>query len=235
MASTGTYYIDTADFSTATAVWIDATLTTKAPDGYYSFEGNYRQQSSGILTAISTCTAPIVCISYNVEIPEVDTVTISYYDCNNNFVPLEALTGPDNIQFCAKEGTVLTVPSGTSTITGNGNCTTPSVVNVYVTNNSSSGYVYVNSVAIDTIPLSTVSGDFPLTSDQNLQGQTTNTSSAANIYVGFSTPTDCPIQVVDTYGVIQCTVSPGGEYFTVDLSGPGALNINVLEQGTACS
>ena len=70
-------------------------------------------------------TAPIVCISYNVEIPEVDTVTISYYDCNNNFVPLEALTGPDNIQFCAKEGTVLTVPNGTSVVTAVGSCGSP--------------------------------------------------------------------------------------------------------------
>lgn len=77
-------------------------------------------------------TAPIVCISYNVEIPEVDTVTISYYDCNNNFVPLEPLTGPDNIQFCAKEGTVLTVPNGTSVVTAVGSCGTtiaPTLIN----------------------------------------------------------------------------------------------------------
>ena len=63
-----------------------------------------------------------VCISYKVEIPKVDTVTISYYDCNNNPVVLEPLTGPDSIQFCAKEGTVLRVPDNTSVITSLGNC-----------------------------------------------------------------------------------------------------------------
>ena len=82
--------------------------------------------------APTTTEAPIVCISYNVEIPEVDTVTISYYDCNNNFVPLEPLTGPDAIQFCAKEGTILTVPSGTSIVTALGSCGAISTVSVLV-------------------------------------------------------------------------------------------------------
>jgi hypothetical protein len=83
---------------------------------------------TGITTTTSststttTTEAPIACISYNVEIPEVNTVTISYYDCNNNPVVLEPLTGPDAIQFCAKEGTILTVPSGTSIISEVGPC-----------------------------------------------------------------------------------------------------------------
>ena len=55
MATSSTYYIDTADFSTATAVWTDTALTTKAPDGYYSFGGNYRQQFEGLLLSIIPC------------------------------------------------------------------------------------------------------------------------------------------------------------------------------------
>ncbi len=87
----------------------------------------------GITTTTTTTTeAPIVCISYDVLIPDVDTVTISYYDCNNNFVPLEPLTGPDAIQFCAKEGTILTVPSGTSIVTALGSCGAISTVSVLV-------------------------------------------------------------------------------------------------------
>jgi hypothetical protein len=55
MAVSSTYYIDTADFSTATAVWTDTALTTKAPDGYYSFGGNYRQQFEGLLLNVISC------------------------------------------------------------------------------------------------------------------------------------------------------------------------------------
>jgi hypothetical protein len=83
-----------------------------------------------VLTETRSCS--IVCINYNVEIPEVDTVTISYYDCNNNPVVLEPLTGPDAIQFCAKEGTVLRVPDNTSVITLLGNCQPPQPVNCVV-------------------------------------------------------------------------------------------------------
>jgi len=49
------YYIDTNDFTTATAVWTNSILTTKATDGYYSFGGNYRQQIDGFLTDLISC------------------------------------------------------------------------------------------------------------------------------------------------------------------------------------
>jgi len=49
------YYIDTNDFTTATAVWTNSILTTKSPDGYYSFGGNYRQQIDGFLTDLISC------------------------------------------------------------------------------------------------------------------------------------------------------------------------------------
>ncbi len=58
MASNSNYYIDTASFSTATAIWIDAALTTKAPDGYYSDTTNYRQQVNGLLQSVVSCTVP---------------------------------------------------------------------------------------------------------------------------------------------------------------------------------
>jgi hypothetical protein len=50
-----TFYIDTDDFSTATAVWLDPNLTIKAADGFYSFSGIYRHQVSGILRATLSC------------------------------------------------------------------------------------------------------------------------------------------------------------------------------------
>jgi uncharacterized delta-60 repeat protein len=55
---------------------------------------------------------PVNCLYYLLEIPEVDTLTISYYDCNNDFVALEPRTGPDIVPICAKEGSILVVGEG---------------------------------------------------------------------------------------------------------------------------
>lgn len=65
MAISGTYYIDTPDFTTATAVWTDSALTIKASDGYYSFGGNYRQQFEGFLTSIKSCVIPTTPYCYD--------------------------------------------------------------------------------------------------------------------------------------------------------------------------
>jgi hypothetical protein len=55
MATSSTYYIDTNNFSTATSVYTDVALSTKAPDGFYSFSGIYRQQLFGKLQSVSNC------------------------------------------------------------------------------------------------------------------------------------------------------------------------------------
>ena len=55
MAATGTYYYSSASFSTATALFTDAALTTFAPDGWYSDESIVRQQASGVLFAEDNC------------------------------------------------------------------------------------------------------------------------------------------------------------------------------------
>ena len=52
---TGMYYIDSTDFSTATSIWTNENQTTLAPDGYYKFEGIYRQLLSGSLLDSVTC------------------------------------------------------------------------------------------------------------------------------------------------------------------------------------
>lgn len=69
-----TYYIDTNNFSTATAVWTNAGLTIKAPDGYYSIGGNYRRQLSGLLYEINPCSPISTPISItNVSFSEAET------------------------------------------------------------------------------------------------------------------------------------------------------------------
>lgn len=88
MATSGTYYIDTADFSTATAVWTNTALTTKAPDGYYSFGGNYRQQFEGLLLPISSCgSAPTTIPISAIAITSNTTVTATCSDSNTD--PIE--------------------------------------------------------------------------------------------------------------------------------------------------
>ena len=55
MAVNSTFYINAADFETATAVYLDLALTYIAPDGYYRVGTVVRQQSGGILLAVETC------------------------------------------------------------------------------------------------------------------------------------------------------------------------------------
>ena len=65
MATDTTYYIDTSLFSTATAVWTDAALTTKAPDGWYQDPvisiTTYRQQTGGTLGSVANCECSVPC------------------------------------------------------------------------------------------------------------------------------------------------------------------------------
>lgn len=71
-------YIDSANFSTATTVYLDSLLTTVAPDGYYSSQGYYRKQVNGKLVDILLC-------------PEIDTVSVTKNEItgttfNGNFI-----------------------------------------------------------------------------------------------------------------------------------------------------
>ena len=55
MATSATYYLDGPDIQSATAVFTDATLSTKAADGWYSIGGYVRQQISGVLAGTALC------------------------------------------------------------------------------------------------------------------------------------------------------------------------------------
>ena len=49
------FYIDSSDFSTATAIYSNPALTTPAVDGYYQYCGLLRQVSGGVLQAAVPC------------------------------------------------------------------------------------------------------------------------------------------------------------------------------------
>ncbi len=125
MATSGTYYIDTADFLTATAVWTDTALTTKAPDGYYSFGGNYRQQLSGLLLSTVSCSAPPTgCTSYTISTTSATSQGYSYINCDGTETggSIGGVSGYDAVTVCAQTGTVVLVGSEL-TLTINGTCT----------------------------------------------------------------------------------------------------------------
>lgn len=58
MAINSTFYLDSADLATATAVYLDLSLTLIAPDGFYGDGTITRQQSSGILLTEEPCVYP---------------------------------------------------------------------------------------------------------------------------------------------------------------------------------
>ncbi len=55
MAINATYYLNAANLSTATTVYLDAALTNVAPDGFYRDGAVVRQQSTGVLLAVQEC------------------------------------------------------------------------------------------------------------------------------------------------------------------------------------
>ena len=55
MGLTVSKYLDGPTFATATAVYDDATLTTKAADGWYMENNKYRRQSAGVLQGLVVC------------------------------------------------------------------------------------------------------------------------------------------------------------------------------------
>lgn len=57
MATLGNYFINGPTLAQATAVFIDAALTTCAPDGFYSDGATVRQQSGCVLGIVQTCPA----------------------------------------------------------------------------------------------------------------------------------------------------------------------------------
>ena len=111
-----TFYIDTESFSTATAVWEDSNLTTKAPDGFYSFSGIYRQQFDGLLLSAINCVAPPVptgCFEYLVSTTSSSSQCYSYIDCEGTEQTgcIGAIGGYDSRDICAQEDTVILLGS----------------------------------------------------------------------------------------------------------------------------
>ena len=53
--ASGTYYLNSASFATATSIFTDSGLTTLATDGFYKSGSSVRELSSGVLGTVATC------------------------------------------------------------------------------------------------------------------------------------------------------------------------------------
>lgn len=68
MANIVNLFLDSTEFSASTAVYTDIDLTTKAPDGYYTYGTLNRRQLSGVLqvglecSTIDPCSEPVDCV-----------------------------------------------------------------------------------------------------------------------------------------------------------------------------
>ena len=111
-----TFYIDTQSFATATAAWEDPNLTIKAPDGFYSFFGVYRQQFNGFLLNTIDCTPEPTdpCVQYSADALGFPG-NIYYVDCDGTFQEVFVET---SFVFCAIQGTVSSVGPVISITTG---------------------------------------------------------------------------------------------------------------------
>jgi len=77
-------YINSANFSTATAVFEDESLTVKSPDGFYSDNTYYRRQQDGVLQDVVLCSSTT---------PGTPTPTVSTAAITNNTTGTSATSG----------------------------------------------------------------------------------------------------------------------------------------------
>lgn len=63
------YYIDTSNFDLAESVWENELLTDIAADGFYNFDGYYREQADGVLGDTFPCNeSPLFVAALNVDV-----------------------------------------------------------------------------------------------------------------------------------------------------------------------
>ena len=58
MATNAPFFLNAADLATATAVYLDISLTNIAPDGFYGDGTITREQASGVLLTSEACVSP---------------------------------------------------------------------------------------------------------------------------------------------------------------------------------
>lgn len=100
------FYIDSADFTTATGVWTDESQTTLAADGYYSQLGVYRQLLLGVLLDDVIC-LECICHVWVIDAGPIDVsngLSVSYTECNGGLI-VETFYSVGAFEICVESGT----------------------------------------------------------------------------------------------------------------------------------
>ena len=106
-ASSDDFYLDSEEFDTATGVWLDENQETIAPDGYYMYNGVYRQLLLGVLldpVPVVACDPVRYCFTGLWEDPDPahpDGGIVTYVNASGNFVTVDGIYIGDEVTIYA--------------------------------------------------------------------------------------------------------------------------------------
>lgn len=221
-----TYYIDTNSLATATSIWSDANLTTKAANGFYQKNGIYRQMSNGELLASKNC--PECYFSFGSSLVQTTStaacssaITETYYFGNVDGEAGQAEPEVGDLVFNDSEGTTPLGAGFYKLVSGS-----------YIQVNSSGVVILVASCGLPPSPINVTSvGGF----------MEACTGGSIDDYMGAVVVLDNPIDFDTNFSVVVSYVEPGGtcggfqltETFSVDIfQGESISNFNTCSQGT---
>lgn len=126
MASTSSYFIDGPSLASSTAVYLDSSLTTCAPDGFYSDGLIVREQVNCLLGNPLTCPecpTPEECLAYDIALinPEF-AATVLYTRCDGEMFTLNLNSSMPSYSVCMNDPSDYTVISGSVNVDLIGPC-----------------------------------------------------------------------------------------------------------------
>jgi len=111
MAISSTYYLDSEDLATATAVYLDLAFTVLAPDGFYSDGTISREQYLGVLLDPVPCPGCDDCTCYSLssilDFPYIGNTVFNYIDCFTNEPDSITVFTDNPVDICAKTGSII--------------------------------------------------------------------------------------------------------------------------------
>jgi hypothetical protein len=119
MAINSTFYLDAADLTLATSVYLDSSLLNLAPDGFYSDGTISREQSSGILLTAETCTSCSECVCYTVTWLQPTTepwfgfTNFDYRNCAGTIIEATVSEFGPPMNICAQVGYSIRIDTST--------------------------------------------------------------------------------------------------------------------------
>ena len=197
MAITVNLFLDSTEFSGATAVYADIELTTKAPDGYYTYNRINRRQLSGLLQTGIHCSAST--IGDCTILPVSYQYLVNYTESNGSSTQPPACSGNTVYPIWTNVSNITNITSGT-TLYSDVNLTIPWIgesewygIGTTYGGSPTSSYQINNSGDVISVNICTLS-----TTCYNIQGVWTNPD-PAHPNGGF-------INYYDEFGILQSII-----------------------------